>query len=314
MTQSVCEVALQRYRSKLIYLRRAAGTQKNYVADFTRFANYFSDRINEAQKHEIENYVNGLNCACASTQNGVINAIKFYYEKVLGRANNGYYNLERPKREFKLPDILTPGEVLNLVTKTLNLKHKALLQLTYSCALRNNEVRSIKLHHIDWKANLLKISAAKGNRDRFVPIPADTIELLKQYYIQFLHKKYNPEKLFFIGQSYGKYSAKSLQLVVKQALHRCGISKEITPHNLRHSRATHWHNNGLDIESIRRLLGHRDIKTTQVYLHTGIEDLAEMVAQADALILAKQTHGTAPAIDEAVKTLLTYIAQLKIAA
>ncbi len=307
MKTEFADKTLKTYRNKLVYLRRSERTVNMYCYYFEQFLNKFDFRAVECTKQEIENYVVGLSCKTSSHQNTIINAIKFYYERVLGKDKPGYYNIERPKREFKIPDILTPGEITLLMSNTKNIKHRTMLQVTYSCGLRNSEVRAIKLHHIDWKQSILKVVCGKGKRDRLVPIPDDTLELLKQYYIEYIHKKYNPNRLLFIGEKYQEYSSRSLQELVAQAMQRINLKKHITPHSLRHSRATHLKNAGVDIKDIKDFLGHRDLKTTEIYLHIGIESRVEIIKRADALIKMKTL--AAPALETDLLNLLTQFIQ-----
>lgn len=286
------EKVLHSYRQKLVYLRMSEATMKVYCPEFERFINHFGERIDTCTKAEIETYIVDLNLKSPSHQNTVINAIKFYLEKVVGRDRATYFNIDRPKKEFRLPDILTPQEVLSLTSVTDNIKHRAMLQLMYSCALRNAELRHIKIKQIDGKAATLHVVRGKGKRDRIIPLPEDTLLLLRQYYTGYLKGKYNPQGLLFMGEKQQPYSQRSLQLVVQQACARVSIKKHVTPHTFRHSRATHWHNNGLSLVAIQRILGHRDLKTTQLYLHTGIEDLTNMVTAADDLIRQKMDTTT----------------------
>lgn len=305
MKTEFADITLKTYRNKLVYLRRSDRTVNMYCYYFEQFLNKFDLRAVECTKQEIENYVVSLSCKTSSHQNTIINAIKFYYERVLEKDKDGYYNIERPKREFKIPDILTPDEVTLFMSNTKNIKHRTMLQVTYSCGLRNSEVRSIKLHHIDWKQSILKVVCGKGKRDRLVPIPDDTLELLKQYYIEYIHKKYNPNRLLFIGEKYEEYSSRSLQELVAQAMQRIKLQKHITPHSLRHSRATHLKNAGVDIKDIKDFLDHRDLRTTEIYLHIGIESRAEIIKRADALIKMK----TAPVETDLLKLLTQFIQQ-----
>lgn len=284
MKTAFFEETISNYVAKLRYLRRSENTIKVYLPEFKNALNHFGERINTCTKQDIENYVNQLNCNTASHQNTVINAIKFYFEKVMDGNRTFYFNIDRPKREFKIPDILTPTEVMQMVQSTANIKHKAMLKLCYSCALRNSEVRQIKLNNVDWKASLLKIVEGKGKRDRIVKIPADTLELLKQYYIKYIHKKYNPNNLLFMGEKHLMYSSRSLQCLVSQAMLRIKCNKHIHPHSLRHSRATHLKNAGVDIYDLKKLLGHRDIKVTELYLHIAIEEHSSSIDRADELI------------------------------
>lgn len=104
-TEPKIEQIIQQYRNKLQYLRRSPATVRNYLYTFTQFVQHHNGQVYNLTKQQVEQYVINLKCKTASTQNSVINAIKFYYERVLGKRKPGYYHIERPRREFKLPDI-----------------------------------------------------------------------------------------------------------------------------------------------------------------------------------------------------------------
>ena len=183
-----------------------------------------------------------------SKQNQLINAIKFYYEKVLGREKQ-YYKIERPGKESKLPDILHKEEIASMIRLTENIKHKNLIVLIYSCGLRKSEAINLKLTDIDSKRMLVKIRGSKGKKDRYVQLADGTLKVLRKYY-----KEHNPLKWLFTGQKGGQYSAESIENVVKQAAQRAGIKKNVFPHMLRHSFATHHLEQGTDLRYIQEWL------------------------------------------------------------
>lgn len=188
-----------------------------------------------------------------------------------------------PKREDYLPDILTPQEVFLICNHPANIKHKAVLTLIYSCALRISEAIAIRFEHIDIRSRTLKVKSGKGRKDRLVPLPVDTINLLKQYCDEW--KPQNRGQYLFAGQFLGKpYSTKSIQIKFNEAVIALGINKDVTVHTLRHSRATHWLDNGVDIRKIQVILGHKRVTTTEIYTHVSIQSSLKVFDYADEQI------------------------------
>jgi len=196
-----------------------------------------------------------------SQQNQRINAVKFYFEKVLGREKQ-YYELHRPRKENKLPKVLSKNEVKSILDSTGNIKHKCILMLIYSAGLRRSELLNLKPADIDSERMLIHILGAKGKKDRITLLSENILKLLRQYY-----KEYHPKKYLFEGQSGGKYSPTSVANILKKASFKAGIRKNVTPHMLRHSFATHLLEQGTDLRYIQELLGHESSKTTEIYTH-----------------------------------------------
>lgn len=196
--------------------------------------------------------------------------------------------MPHPKMEKVIPQVLNIAECYAIFSQIKNLKHKALIQLSYSCALRISEVLRIRVRHIDGKVGTLFIEQSKGAKDRSVPIPKDILVLLRMYFKAYF-KNYTSETLLFEGQSktHDGYSEASIRNVLRKGAYKAKILKKIKFHTLRHSRATHWYNAGLQILDIASLLGHNNIKTTEIYIHTGLEDLQLKTTAADDVIKAK---------------------------
>ena len=236
-----------------------------YCNYFEEFCRYFDGRnTKEISTAEINNYILELiesKKISVSQQNQRINAIKFYYEKVLGREKQ-YYKLYRPKKEHKLPKVLSKKEVKKIFEVTENLKHKCILMLLYSAGLRRSEVLNLTLENIDSQRMVIRINGAKGKKDRISLLSNDLLLLLRQYY-----KQYRPHKYLFEGQNGGQYSASSVANILKNATKKAGINKAVTPHMLRHSFATHLLEQGTDLRYIQELLGHNSSKTTEIYTH-----------------------------------------------
>ena len=258
-------VCPQKYIDKLLLLRYSQHTIKSYTSNFEEFINYYNTKkiedINEKEIIEFTRYLVVERGVSQSYQNQSINAIKFYYEKVLGESKKFYY-LDRPKREKILPEVLSKQEVKLMIEKTENIKHKCLIMLIYSAGLRVSEAINIKVEDIDSKRGVIKIIQGKGKKDRISLLSKELLINLREYY-----KLYRPKKYLFNGMYSGSYNASSVLKIVKNAAKKAGIKKRVTTHTLRHSFATHLLEQGTDLRYIQNLLGHASSKTTEIYTH-----------------------------------------------
>lgn len=204
-----------------------------------------------------------------------------FYGNVMGLRD---YMIKIPKaKENKyIPETLNVQEVMRLIGSISNLKQRACLQLIYACGLRISEATNMRIADIDGVRLQVHIKMSKGAKDRVIPIPQDTLNVLREYY-----QAYKPKEFLFNGDSnHSQYSERSIQQVFHLAKHAAGIYKHVTVHSLRHSRATHLLCNGMDSALIMRFLGHSNIKTTNnFYLHTKVDDLGLAMLRADVLIL-----------------------------
>ncbi|MCL8008167.1 site-specific integrase [Gelidibacter japonicus] len=252
------------YLDKLELKKYANNTVKSYVSTFETFINHYNTKeLIEINELDVRSYVLKLVQEGKSNSyiNSAINSIKFYYESVLGMPNR-FYEIERPRKEKKLPKVLSKDDVLSIIANTNNLKHKCIVSLLYSSGIRRNELINLKITDIDSKRMLIRIEAAKGNKDRYTLLSHSLLIDLREYYKQYKPKKYIVEGL------YGKqYSGQSIGKVVLNAALKAGIQIPVTPHMLRHSFATHLLEAGVDLRQIQVLLGHGSSKTTEIYTH-----------------------------------------------
>jgi site-specific recombinase XerD len=259
------EETLRQYKYLLIQKRYSQNTQDIYCSYFNDFIKYFGEEeLKYVTTEQINLYILDLiksKNISASQQNQRINAVKFYFEKVLGREKQ-YYELHRPRKENKLPKVLSKNEVKSILDSTDNIKHKCILMLIYSAGLRRSELLNLKPADIDSERMLIHILGAKGNKDRISLLSENLLKLLRQYY-----KKHQPKKYLFEGQNGGIYSATSVANILKKASFKAGIRKNVTPHMLRHSFATHLLEQSTDLRYIQELLGHVSSKTTEIYTH-----------------------------------------------
>ncbi len=261
------------YTDLLDQKRYSENTKSIYIPYFSDFIRYFKDRdLAEISKDEINAYILNLireRDISPSQQNQRVNAIKFYYEKVLKR-HKEYYDIERPRREKRLPDVLSKHEIAAMMRATENKKHKCLIATIYSCGLRRSEAVTLKVEDIDSKRMQVKIRGAKGKKDRYVPLAKNTLTHLREYY-----KEERPVVYLFEAKKGKKYSRTSINNVIKNTAAKAKICKRVYPHILRHSFATHNLEQGMDLRLIQELLGHESSKTTEIYTHVSQKDFAK---------------------------------------
>jgi integrase/recombinase XerD len=201
-----------------------------------------------------------------SQQNQYIGCLKLFSKYVLNKKDIHLRKIDRPKSEKKLPKIIDNTLIKDKLSKIENLKHKTILTLTYSVGLRVSEVINLKIEDIDSKRMIIHIKNAKGRKDRIVPLSQTVLTLLRQYYIQ-----YKPTEYLFNGQKSLKYSTGSCQRIYKKY-----IDPHSSIHTLRHSSATALLENGTDIRIIQKILGHSNVKTTEIYTHVSTNLLGKV--------------------------------------
>jgi len=250
---------------KLRYFNYADKTSKMYSHYIDKFITSVGKNPKLLNSQDFENYLLNYNFTSTSQQNQIINAIKFFYEKVLERKYNKI-DFQRPRKEKKLPQIIEHDYLINQISKIENLKHKAILSLTYSTGLRVSEIINLKIADIDSKRMIINIIQSKGNKDRIVPLSQTILDLLRKYFL-----KFKPKEYLFNGQFSNQYSSTSCNQIVKKYL-----GKEYHMHLLRHSCFTTLLNNGVDCRHIQKLAGHSNLKTTEGYLHVSTKVLNKL--------------------------------------
>jgi len=259
-------------KEKLLLLERnlvlrgySQNTLRSYRAEIISFLSYFESRkLSGVTKQEIEAYVHMLITKykiSETKQNIIINAIKFYYEKVEGCPRE-YYDIQRPKKSKSLPNVLDTSEISRIINSPTNLKHKAILYTIYSAGLRISEVTRIRIEDIHSENGYIFIKGSKGKKDRKTVLSKKLILLLRRYYVEF-----KPAYWLFEGQDGGRYSTTSIQKIFRKATKVTNINPWATPHTLRHSFATHLLQNGTNLRYVQSLLGHSSSKTTEIYTH-----------------------------------------------
>ena len=261
------------------YSERTINTYKDALKSFFVFFN--TKAIADLTNEDVIKYNNEFilkNKLSASYQNQITNAIKLYF-RTIKYTKIEIDKIHRPKRAKVLPNVLSKEEVKAILEAHSNNKHKMMLSLIYSCGLRSGELLALKPIHIDSKRNIVLLKNAKGQKDRITPLSPKILEMLRTYF-----KEYRPIIYLFEGQKAGMpYDARSLQLVLKQALRKTKITKPVTLHWLRHSYATHLLESGTDLRYIQELLGHSSSKTTEIYTHVSTKSIQQIKSPFDDL-------------------------------
>ncbi len=276
------KVKLEEFRKWMIHRRYSDSTINTYTGMLGQFLKFIRPKeSSEINSDDMVRFVNeyviprGLSY---TFQNQVINAAKLFFRHVY-KAELDVETFERPRREHRLPNVLSRNEVKQIIEVPTNTKHRVMLSLIYACGLRRSELLNLKPGDIDSQRGVLLIKQSKGKKDRIVPISEKLIGILREYY-----KCYKPEKYLFEGQVKGEqYSASSMQKVLREACDKAGIQKPVTLHWLRHSYATHLLESGTDLRFIQEQLGHSSSKTTEIYTHVSIKSIQNIKSPFDDL-------------------------------
>jgi integrase/recombinase XerD len=273
---------IEKFKFWLQSKRYSENTIKTYTEALRTFLIFHKEKdITKITNEDVIFFNNAYilkNNYSASYQNQIVNSLRLYF-KIIKNIKIEIDKLHRPKRQKLLPNVLSKEEVKLILSVHKNVKHKTMLSLIYACGLRRSELLQLKPNEIDSKRGLLIVKQAKGRKDRIVPISEKIIEILREYY-----KMYRPKIWLFEGQNAGeKYSEKSLQNVLKQALEKAKIKKPVSLHWLRHSYATHLLEAGTDLRYIQELLGHKSSKTTEIYTHVSTKSLQNIKSPFDDL-------------------------------
>lgn len=252
--------ALKSLAQELIIRGFSRRTIKVYLDINQDFLRFIGKSAKEATTQDVKNYllfkkVRGLS---NTSLNLTISALKFYFRQVLKR--NLFFSIRRPKKEHYLPVVLSKEEIQSIIDAVSNIKHKLMISLAYGSGLRVSEVINLKVKDINFNELTLNIRQSKGNKDRLTILSEKAVLELQR-----LIKNKTAEDYVFSSIRGGKLTTRTAQKVFTAGLIKSGIKKSATFHSLRHSFATHLLENGVNIRYLQELLGHRSLKTTQIY-------------------------------------------------
>jgi len=237
-------------------------TIKSYLLCLKYYFNYIGNDYLIINENKIKQFILLLKSRNKAPQtiNLYLNSIKFYYREVLKRPNK--IDIKYSKKTLKIPVVLSRVEIAKITNLISNRKHKLIILLAYTAGLRVSEVIDLRVKDIDLDGLTIHLKNSKGKKDRLT-IFSNKIKPLLQDIIVAKEK----DDLVFESERGGKLSVRTVQKIFESALIKSKIKKDATFHSLRHSFATHLLENGVDIRYVQELLGHQNIRTTQIYTH-----------------------------------------------
>lgn len=252
-------------------------TQKSYVRAVRQLAKHYHkspDLITEAELRQYFLFIKNVKHYSRPTMTIAICGVRFFYKEALGHDWN-IFGIVRPAPEKKLPTILSPEEVRQILARVRLPRYRVCLSTIYSCGLRLQEGTHLQVADIDSARQMIHVRHGKGAKDRYVPLPQRTLELLRQYWKTHRH----PALLFpaegrnhsELSQATEPMSKSSVQQAFRAALKASGNNKRASVHTLRHSWATHLLEAGVNLRLIQEWLGHSSPATTSVYTHLTVK-------------------------------------------
>jgi len=260
LSQKFMQTELQKTERELKIKNYSPKTIKSYMYGLREYFSFKVNNFTELDQESIRDFL--LHCEkkhiTPQSRNLFLSSIKFYYRNVV--KNPQKIEIQSAKKPKSLPSVLSRSEVIMILEFTKNSKHKLLLSLAYGAGLRVSEVIELKVQDLDLEELTVHIKQAKGQKDRISIIPESLVNSIKN-----LIAGKTPTALVFESERGGKLTVRTAQKVFENALRNSSIRKNATFHSLRHSFATHLLENGTDVRYVQELLGHSNIRTTQIY-------------------------------------------------
>lgn len=262
-------------------------THSAYLSHIRRFLLHCKKEPEHISNEDVRDYLLRLIDEGAKSHayvNLAISSIKFLFIDVLERRDI-ITGIPRPKKQEKLPDVLSTDEVFSILKAVNNIKHQALLALTYSAGLRVSEVVSLRIQDIDSKRMLIHVRQGKGRKDRYTILSEAALEVLRTY-----AKSYRIHDWLFPGEEDTDHlTERSAQRIFEAAKKKAQVCKNVSIHSLRHSFATHLLEGGTDLQYIQELLGHKNSKTTEIYTHVTEKDISRIRSPLDWFVKEDDT-------------------------
>lgn len=260
-------------------------TVQNYVQVVAKLSKFYNCSPLELSKQQIKDYFHHQiknKLLAPRSINLHIGALKTFYNFMLPESDimKGITSMKEPST---FPEVLTKSEIISLLSAPSNVKHKAVLEVLYSSGIRLQECCDLELCDIRRTERLIHVKSGKGNKERYTIISQQAIDTLTDYYYLCRPRRYLFEGIY--GKSYSK---RSIENIVNRSAQTAGIKKNVSPHTLRHTFATHLHENGVSLQIIQKLLGHTDIKTTTIYSHISTQSISAVVNPLDFIIAGRE--------------------------
>jgi len=266
---------LKRVETEIKISKLSKYTLRNYVYFNKLLLEHLNKSPDEVEQQDVKYFLADKMCNRAAASNILFLAsIRFAYTNVLGKDPTA--GIKRPKKEKKIPSVLTKQEVLRLIDFAQTLKSNLIIQLLYSSGLRVSEIVNLKKQDLDFEENTGWVREGKGKKDRMFIFSKKLSKKLKK----FTNKHSTWE---FVFSKTKPLTTRNIQKIIQNTSKKAGIEKSVHPHTLRHSFATHLLENGVDIRKIQQALGHSDISTTMIYTHVSGEEIKKIKNPLDSL-------------------------------
>jgi site-specific recombinase XerD len=273
------EEFLKKIEVELKISKNSEYTIRNYLIANQTLLDFAKKSPEQLNSDDVKSYMaENLSDKASSSIILFLAAIKYAHSNILN--NDITVPIRRPKKEKRIPDVLTKEEVKQLINSISNEKSKLMVSLMYACGFRVSELVNLKLGDFDFAQKIGHVRQGKGKKDRVFNIPDFLIDNLKEYSEK--QKQENQEHLF--SGPKGRLSPRNIEKIVQLAAKKAQIQKDVHPHTLRHSFATHLLENGTDIRIIQEILGHSSISTTELYTHISNLKLKEIKSPIDSLM------------------------------
>lgn len=273
------EEFLKKIEVELKISKNSEHTVENYLICNANFLNFIKKSPESVDEDDVKLYLSeNMTNRATSSIIVFLSALRYAYSSILKKDIT--LGIKRPKKEKRIPSVLTKEEVRRLIEFSQSKKSRLMISMLYACGMRVSELINLKIRDLEFEEKIGHIRQGKGKKDRIFNIP----DFLLDELIEFVKiQEENSREYLFSGPN-GKLSSRNLQKIVRLAAKKAKINKEVHPHTLRHSFATHLLENGVDIRKIQELLGHSDLSTTQIYTHVSSEELKKIKSPIDSLM------------------------------
>ena len=272
------EEFLKKLETELKISKNSEHTIRNYLTANKRLFEFSNKSPEKIEQDDVKAFMaTNLTNQSSSSTIVFLSAIKYAFSNILGKDIT--LRIKRPKKERKIPVVLTKDEVRNLIESIENKKSNVMVSLLYACGMRVSELINLKVQDLNFEEKIGYVRQGKGKKDRIFNIPDTLLNRLKKQVEQQIENK---EEYLFTGSN-GRLSSRNIQKIVNKSAKKAGIKKSVHPHTLRHSFATHLLESNTNIRNIQELLGHADLNTTQIYTHVSQEELKKVKSPLDRL-------------------------------
>jgi len=268
------EAAFNKLKTELKLRGYSRLTEKNYIFFLEKFMEYNEDvALDDLKEEHAKSYLASLfDSKSRNTIMLAASAIKFFYTML----NKSFAEITLPKKEKKLPVVLSKQDIKKLLDSAQTRKSKLIISLLYSSGLRVSEIVSLKKQNIDFNEKVGWVRKGKGSKDRLFSISETVLNQIKEYLED------HPDNEYIFSKT-NPLTPRNIQKIIKLTTKKAGIEKRVTPHTLRHSFATHLLEDGTDIRIIQTMLGHENLSTTQIYTHISQDQIKKVENPFDKL-------------------------------